>query len=155
MGKILAFIIVALMAIGGGLYLVKQKNITPVSNSINNINSNQGNDTGVNNNLVISPTPDVEVQKAEIAKTNQITLKIISPTDGATVSSSSIVVKGITSPFAEVFVNDSEITADKNGNFSVNMAMEDGDNYIVVVATDPDGNSAETEINLTYTAPTN
>lgn len=80
----------------------------------------------------------------------EITLTINSPTSGATVSTSSITVSGKTSPNAEVFVNESETKADAAGNFSVQMSLDEGDNYIIVVANDADGNAAEAELTVIY-----
>lgn len=85
------------------------------------------------------------------ASLQSFTLAIGSPADGSTVSSSSVIVKGRTSAGAEVFVNDSEVRADANGNFSVKLTLEEGDNYILVVANDASGNYTEKELTITYT----
>lgn len=79
-----------------------------------------------------------------------IALTISSPVNGATVSTQSITVSGKTSPNAEVFVNESETRADAAGNFSVQMSLDEGDNYIIVVANDADGNAAEAELTVIY-----
>src|SRR3989344_3638579 len=53
-------------------------------------------------------------------------LDVTSPTDGAKVSSSTLLVSGKTLPSAEVFVNDSESEADINGVFKVKIELEEG-----------------------------
>lgn len=80
-----------------------------------------------------------------------ISLIVSSPSNNTTVASSSLQVKGKTVPGAEVFVNDAETKADSNGNFSVTLTLDEGDNYILVVANDTNGNYSEKDIAITYT----
>jgi hypothetical protein len=94
-----------------------------------------------------SPSP---TSAPTLVPSSKITLTISSPASGSTVSSSSITVRGKTSASAEVFVNESETKADSNGNFSVSMKLDEGDNYIIVIANDADGNVAEAELTVTY-----
>lgn len=75
-----------------------------------------------------------------------IVLSVDSPENNATVSTSQITVLGITVPEADVSVNEKEIKADKNGNFSVKIDLEEGENIIFVIANDAQGNYAEKEI---------
>ncbi|MCJ7805743.1 hypothetical protein MUP46_03830 [Patescibacteria group bacterium] len=84
---------------------------------------------------------------------NQITLDVTSPIDGATVSSPSITVSGKTLPGADVFVNDTELTADANGNFSTQLTLDEGDNQITVSANDNNGFSSEQDLTVTYEVP--
>lgn len=79
-----------------------------------------------------------------------ITLSISSPLDNTTVTTRSVTVKGKTIPSAEVFVNEVDTVADKNGNFSATVALEEGENPILVVASDADGNVSEKEITVLY-----
>lgn len=82
--------------------------------------------------------------------TSEISLTISSPVNGATVTTATIVVRGKTKPNAEVFVNDEAIIADTAGNFSVTLALDEGDNPIVISANDADGNVAEKELIVNY-----
>lgn len=91
---------------------------------------------------VLSVTPEPTM--------GEIVLTIISPKDGATVYSPSLIVRGVTSSNAEVFVNEKEGKADSKGNFSVPVTLDEGDNYIVVTSTDADGNLSEQDITVTY-----
>jgi len=79
---------------------------------------------------------------------NKISLTIISPKDGETLGSTNATVKGKTVANAEVFVNDAVGKADVNGNFSINVALDEGENQIVVSANDANGNAAEQSISV-------
>jgi hypothetical protein len=79
----------------------------------------------------------------------KISLDVSAPADGATLNSASVAVKGTTSPGAEVFVNDKETKADSNGNFSIMVSLDEGENQIVVIANDADGNTAEKDLVVT------
>lgn len=81
-----------------------------------------------------------------------IILTVTSPVDNATVNSKTLVVKGKTKSKAEVFVNETETFADVNGNFSVNIQLDEGENYLLVLANDEDGNTLEQELMVTYDA---
>lgn len=79
-----------------------------------------------------------------------ITLTVSSPANNSTVANPSVVVKGKTVAGAEVFVNDLETKADAAGYFSVTMTLDEGDNYILVVANDINGNYSEKDLTVTY-----
>ena len=89
--------------------------------------------------------------KDDVSAVSGITLTISTPSNNATVSSGSLTVKGKTVAGAEVFVNDLETKADASGNFSATMTLEEGDNYILIVANDAAGNYSEKELSITYT----
>lgn len=95
-------------------------------------------------------TPTTKTKEA-LTVTSGITLTISSPSNNTTVSGSSLTVKGKTVSGAEVFVNDLETKADTSGNFSVSLTLEEGENYILVVANDATGNYSEKELSITYT----
>ena len=75
-----------------------------------------------------------------------LTLEVTSPINNSTVNTVSTLVKGKTSPNAEVFVNEKELKADSNGEFSTTVTLEEGENYILVSANDEQGNYAEKEV---------
>lgn len=85
--------------------------------------------------------------------TNQIRLTVSSPVNASTVQSNTITIAGITAAKAEVFVNDVSTIADGNGNFSARITLDEGENQIVIVANDENGNTAEAEITVTYEIP--
>lgn len=90
-------------------------------------------------------------EKNTVVTSGSISLAISSPVNNITVTSSSLVVRGKTAPKSEVFVNDAETKADTNGNFSVTLTLDEGENYILVVANDANGNFSEKELTITYT----
>lgn len=93
----------------------------------------------------LSPTPASTVSRA-----TGISLTVSSPANNTTTSSESITVKGKTVAGAEVFVNDVETRADASGNFSVTITLDEGENYILVVANDALGNYSEKELTVIY-----
>lgn len=80
-----------------------------------------------------------------------ITLSISSPANNSTVASSSVIVRGKTVANADVFVNDAETKSDGSGSFSVTLTLDEGENYILVVANDANGNYSEKDLTVTYT----
>lgn len=104
------------------------------------------NNNNNNNNTTTLPT------ETPVPAVTQITLDITAPENNSTVTKSSVVVTGKTAPKAEVFVNDVETVANNAGNFSVTLTLDEGENPIVVVANDADGNMAEKELMVTYTS---
>jgi hypothetical protein len=91
-------------------------------------------------------TPGQETQNTA----GEIPLTISQPAGGTTVNRPSVTVKGKTAPRAEVFVNDYQTAADSKGNFSATLSLDEGENYLVVVANDTNGQSAEQEITVNY-----
>lgn len=79
-----------------------------------------------------------------------IELNIIEPKNESVASVSSILVKGKTVPNADVFVNEIELKAGKDGNFSTAFPLYEGDNSILVSANDESGNYSEKEIIVNY-----
>lgn len=109
-------------------------------------------------NIQISPlqkgnlaTPStISSPKVTSPNYQEIPLEILSPKDQAFVSSDRITVSGKTKPKSDVVVNDQEIKADNNGNFSTQVTLDEGENIIGIVAYDENGNYAEKEIIVTY-----
>ena len=108
--------------------------------------------------LVISPGEEqpgtasgAPAGSATSAAVSGIALTVSTPANNANVTVSPLPVKGKTVPGAEVFVNDIETIADAGGYFSVTLNLEEGDNYILIVANDVSGNYAEKELHVNYT----
>lgn len=114
-------------------------------------NRRGGVDTGSNvnttreSNQTGSPIPTAMEES-----TKKVALTLDSPTDGQTVTSPTLTISGITSPLAEVFVNDTETKADSKGRFSTRVTLDEGENIIVVTVNDQEGNFVEKEITVTY-----
>lgn len=79
-----------------------------------------------------------------------INLEILSPQSKAILSESKLVVLGQTSPGAEVMLNEYELIAGANGAFSQTINLEEGENYIIIVVNDEDGNFMEKELLVYY-----
>lgn len=97
----------------------------------------------------ITSNSQPSAQEGQI-QSSEITLTVISPADGATVTNPTLTVRGSTVPGAEVFINDLETVADASGNFSVRLTLDEGENPVVIFANDADGNTAETYLTVTY-----
>lgn len=88
-----------------------------------------------------------------ITNVNQIALVVTSPQDRSTVTTPTITVAGKTTPNADVFINDKQLVADSQGNFSTSLTMDQGDNEIAIIANDQNGNSSEKDLTVTLQTP--
>lgn len=98
------------------------------------------------------PAKDIRLTQSIENKAETIpglTLIITEPTDKITVNNSQLTIKGKTTAKATVFVNDQEIEADDQGNFSILVTLDEGENVITIVASDDFGNYVEREITIT------
>jgi starvation-inducible outer membrane lipoprotein len=100
--------------------------------------------------LVVVESPKPEIIEEEEKSQGELLLTISSPKDGATLTSSSLTVKGTTVANAEVTVNDTDTKADSKGNWSAKITLEEGENEIVVTANDDTGAWAEQQLTVTY-----
>ena len=85
--------------------------------------------------------------QAQTTNDNQsIRLNLLQPLNKVVVNEKRFLLKGNTSPFADVFVNQQSLKADEQGNFSTLVNLEEGLNNLVVVVNDQKGNFSEKEI---------
>lgn len=91
-------------------------------------------------------TPNTPTITSAPVVTAALDLIIISPVADSTVSTSSVVVKGKVNPKAYVIINEYDLTPGKDGSFEQRINLDEGENYISVVAYDDDGNSSEREL---------
>lgn len=91
-----------------------------------------------------------ETMKEIPSAVKTIPLVVSSPIDGAVVTSASLSVRGKTVPHAEVFINDVETRADVSGNFTAQITLDEGENTVVVMVNDADGNTADKELTVAY-----
>jgi hypothetical protein len=147
MRRIIPFAFAVILVLAGGIYLFTSKIIkTPAS-----LTQTTGVQNPAGQNISETSVPDRTVSPVPSAAVNQITLSVTSPVDKASVTTPSVTVKGTTLPGAEVSVNEKDVVANGSGNFTATIALEEGDNYIIVVAVDADGLVAEQELSVTYT----
>lgn len=95
-----------------------------------------------------SASPSGAKVNVSVSTSNKISLTVTSPAAGTTLNSANVTVKGKTAPNAEVFINDASTKADANGNFSLTLTLDEGDNNLVITANDSDGNVAEQELSV-------
>jgi hypothetical protein len=77
------------------------------------------------------------------ASQGTLPLTVTSPIDSATLSTNTVTVQGQTTPGATVTVNGNSDVADANGNFSIDVSLDNGPNAIDVIAMDDNGNQGE------------
>ena len=92
---------------------------------------------------------ETKVVDQNLPETEEVFLDIVSPKDKDTVSSSSLSIKGTTVEAADVFINEKETKADKDGNFSVNITLEEGENILTIIMNDSLGNYIEKQLTVT------
>ena len=108
----------------------------------NNINSKS---ETLNPKQVTIATPEPTID----ASAQKLTLTVTSPLDGVVVKAAAVTIKGKTAPKADVSVNDIETKADSVGNFSAVVKLDEGQNYVVVIAVGEDGEFAKLELVVT------
>ncbi len=100
-----------------------------------------------NNMTGLSPTSGSNQKDVNSSAPVQgLILSVEQPVNNSVINESQTVVKGKTSPDANVFVNDQELKADSLGKFSTTINLEEGENYILISANDEEGNYVEQEI---------
>lgn len=77
-------------------------------------------------------------------------LTVAEPLNESVVTSRPIAVKGVTSIDAVVSVNDDIVTVDASGSFSALVSLEEGPNFIEVVASDFNGHSSTVTLTVIY-----
>src|SRR3989344_5120962 len=80
------------------------------------------------------------------------TLNVSEPEDGKTIQGGEkkIKITGNTEVNAEVFVNDAQIIIDKDGNFSSDQNLNDGENIFTIKSVDPASNITEISRRVVY-----
>ena len=76
----------------------------------------------------------------------------IKPENGCVINVNSIVIKGQTQPDAVVLINWEVADVDSNGNFSLQVILDEGFNFFDIIASDKKGNEVTTEI-IIYLLP--
>ena len=95
--------------------------------------------------LMVNAIPTSSATTSATPSTSQWTLPltVTSPIDSTTVSTSTVTVQGQTTPGVTVTVNGISDVADANGNFSIDVSLDNGPNAIDVIAMDDNGNQGE------------
>ncbi len=151
---ILAVVVIGFVA--GGLILYKNKTIIPPSSTteLNIQISGTQNQTSAPKTAGSNADVTQAQKQTNVSDINSgLSLTVSQPADKSSVTSSTVAVSGKTQPKADVSVNDTDLKADIQGNFSTRITLDEGENTIVIVATDENGNYAEKEITVTYQTP--
>ncbi len=140
------FLLVLLTAfVLGGVIIITQKKSSSPKPTTQNVTPPTPTLTPIISEKYDVTSPDNVAQ----LNSGTIFLTVTEPKDKATVNSSSVTIKGKTTAGATVFINDKEVRADNGGNFSARATLEEGENTVVIVANDADGNYIEKEIMIT------
>lgn len=114
---------------------------------------------GLGTNNIYGKTVDDNGKESLPSKTIKIiynnekpTLNISEPEDSKTIQGGDKKVKvaGKTDPGVNIFINDTQVIVDRNGNFSTDQPLNDGDNTISIKAVDIAGNTTEIQRKVTY-----
>lgn len=79
-----------------------------------------------------------------------LTLTVLSPQDGETVSTPQVVVRGASTPGAVVTVNDDILIVGDDGQFQSTVLLEEGSNLIEIVASNDVGDEQSLELGIAY-----
>lgn len=79
-----------------------------------------------------------------------LVLQVEEPADESIVNTSSITVRGTTTPGAVVSVNGALASVDSKGAFQLTITLDEGPNIIEVVASDDAGNEADSILSVIY-----
>jgi hypothetical protein len=114
-----------------------------------NSNTNTGAKSNTNEPTQILPSIAPTSSPSSSPAVSQINLVISTPESGIITDTSSIVVSGTTKPKIDIVVNDKDLVSGEDGSFNISVSLDEGDNYISIVAYDEEGNVAEREIMIT------
>jgi len=95
------------------------------------------------NIVTIQPT---DIIKKTVNKSEKIFLQVDEPKNNIIVNNQIINISGKTIANGYIFINEQELKADVNGVFASATTLEEGENYILIVASDDLGNSVEKDI---------
>lgn len=121
------------------VFIFLQKNNSAINKILNSKNEN----TKV---VEEETSKSADLVKETVSQSEKIFLEVDQPKTGTTVNNSIVNINGKTIPNAYIFINEQELKADINGNFASATTLEEGENYILIVASDDLGNSIEKDI---------
>lgn len=143
MKNIILGLVVVIVGVGAGLFLVQRNRNSSVVPQNTSVPTAQRN--------IVSPSAPANSQ-TDSGSEHSLALSVTTPSDGATLTTARVTVRGRTAPGADVFVNELETRADAGGNFSVTLTLDEGENPIVVMANDESGNVAQKDLTVFYNA---
>lgn len=139
MNKLLLLVAVIIVLFAGIIGYRKQNTLTPTNSSQEQI----------------TPTAAVTRLTAQVqGQVKTVPLTISEPLNNITTSNPTVSVKGTTVGNADVSVNEKDIKADAQGNFSATITLDEGENIIAVLAADQVGNFVEQDLIVTFDSGT-
>ncbi len=154
MKKIIIIGFLLLVAVLGYFLVIKNKSVWEkgllgVKKNVFN-KTIEKNQEKLSNQVNQSNIESINQQLSAEVKQGDIFLEILSPENNSVVNNSIIKIDGKTVASAEVFVNEQETKADTSGNFSLNYSLDEGENELIVVVNDNQGNYLEKILIITY-----
>lgn len=137
----ITIIVITIIIVVGVFFLSKHPKLKNIQTQSGNITNNPTESAVKNNSATIV---------SEENTPSNFPLTITQPLNKSIIINQNISVSGKTTPNAEVAINDVDTKADINGNFSVNLMLDEGENIISVIGNDENGNYKEKEITVTY-----
>lgn len=135
--KYLQVFIVILFAVVVFTFL--KKNNPAINKILNSKNENK-------KVVEVGTNKSADLVKETVTQSEKIFLEVDQPKTGTTVNNPIVNINGKTIPNAYIFINEQELKADINGSFASATTLEEGENYILIVASDDLGNSVEKDI---------
>lgn len=83
-----------------------------------------------------------------------VPLTVSEPANNMVTTNPTVTVKGTTVAGADISVNEKDLKADAQGNFSTTIALDEGENVIAVLAIDQVGNFVEQDLIVTFDSGT-
>lgn len=117
-------------------------------------------DLALGTNNIVGRTVDENDKESLPSKTIQVIyssekpkLEISEPSDGKEITGGDkkVIVIGLTDSENEVTINGYRVIVNGDGHFSTQVSLNDGDNTLVIVATNPVGNTTSLERRVKYT----
>ena len=137
-------------------FYINAKKVKEIESSSDTFSEEIGDlEKGDNNVYVLAKSRNSKIEKNTITykvfyKNEKPKLDISEPSDNSTTNNQEIKVKGSTDKETYVRVNDLPVVVDANGGFETTVRLKDGDNQIVITASDIAGNMETKSLKVTY-----
>jgi len=137
-------------------FYINAKKVKEIESSSDTYSEEIGDlEKGDNNVYVLAKSRNNKIEKNTITykvfyKNEKPKLDISEPSDNSTTNNQEIKVKGSTDKETYVRVNDLPVVVDANGGFETTVRLKDGDNQIVITASDIAGNMETKSLKVTY-----
>ena len=137
-------------------FYINAKKVKEIESSSDTFSEEIGDlEKGDNNVYVLAKSRNSKIEKNTITykvfyKNEKPKLDISEPSDNSTTNNQEIKVKGSTDKETYVRVNDLPVVVDAGGNFETMVRLKDGDNQIVITASDIAGNMETKFLKVIY-----